>query len=170
MPRNIEIKARAIDFARQSLLARELGAREPAHLFQEDTFFDVPHGRLKLRDFGNGQGELIEYARENTCEPRESRYSLVPTSNPNVLKHVLGNAIGVRAVVRKHRWVHKVGRSRIHLDRVESLGDFIEIEVVLDADESSDEGVRTVTELMTKLKIERSDLVESAYVDMIPDA
>ena len=60
--------------------------------------------------------------------------------------------------------------TRIHLDRVENLGDFIEIEVVPDADESSGEGVRTVTELMTKLQIERSDLVEAAYVDMIPDA
>lgn len=109
VPRNVEIKARARDFAGQSLLARELGAREPEHFFQEDTFFNVPHGRLKLRDFGNGQGDLIQYARENTCEPRKSRYSLVPTSNPNVLKHMLGNAIGVRAVVRKQRWVHRSG-------------------------------------------------------------
>lgn len=87
----------------RSLLARELGAREPEHFFQEDTFFDVPHGRLKLRDFGNGRGDLIEYARENTCEPRESRYSLVPTSNPNVLIWTHGSSPNRRWVLSSWR-------------------------------------------------------------------
>ena len=86
-----------------------------------DTFFDVPTGRLKLRTFENGLGELIQYHRANTTGPTESRYVLAPTNEPEALKEALSNALGIRAVIRKRRVVHMVGRTRIHLDRVEGI-------------------------------------------------
>ncbi len=167
--RNIEIKARARDFDRQSRLAEDLGIGGAEQLFQEDTFFDVPRGRLKLRTFENGKGELIQYERADNTDPTESRYLLAPTDQPEALKEALSNALGVRAVVRKKRVVHIVGRTRIHLDRVEDLGDFIELEVVLDPDELATDGVRVAEELMSKLEIQSADLVESAYADLMTE-
>ncbi len=167
MGSNIEIKARARDFHRQQKLAAQLATGDPQHLYQEDTFFKAPTGRLKLRDFGTGSGELIQYQRENSPAPTESRYVLSPTSEPATLKTALANALGVRAVVTKKRTVYLVGRTRIHLDQVENLGEFIELEVVLTPGEQPETGHRIACELMKELEIEDTDLVESAYVDLL---
>ena len=121
---------------------------------------------VELRTFENGTGELIQYDRADITDPTESRYVLAPTDQPQTLKQALSNALGVRAVVLKKRVVHMVGRTRIHLDRVEGLGEFIELEVVLDPDEPATDGIRVAEELMSKLEIRKADLIESAYVDL----
>jgi predicted adenylyl cyclase CyaB len=169
MPRNVEIKARARDFARQCRLAESLGNGKGEHLFQEDTFFCVPTGRLKLRVLADGSGELIQYERADSKEPSESHYLRARTDDPKTMKAALENALGVRQVVRKQRTVHFVGQTRIHLDRVEDLGEFIELEVVLTPGQSFSHGVRVAKELMEKLDIEDRDLIDSAYVDLLED-
>jgi len=165
--RNIEIKARATDFQRQTSLAEQLGDREAEQLFQEDTFFCVPYSRLKLREFGDGSGELIQYEREYSFEPVESHYILCPIDNPATLKEALTKALGVRAVVRKKRTVHFVGQTRVHLDEVENLGLFIELEVVLGQGDTAEYGAAMARDLMRKLEIRRQDLIEAAYVDLL---
>ena len=167
MLRNIEIKARANDFARQNRLAEELGDGEPQELVQEDTFFHVPAGRLKLREFSDGTAELIQYERPDVTAPTESRYVRARTPDPRAMKEALANALGIRAVVRKHRIVHLAGQTRIHMDRVEGLGEFLELEVVLRPEQSAAEGERIVTELMHRLEIAEADLVTRAYVDLL---
>jgi len=82
MGRNIEIKARARNFERQTELAKALATETPTHLAQEDTFFNVPRGRLKLRKLGDGSAELIQYDREDSAEPKESRYNFLRTRDP----------------------------------------------------------------------------------------
>ena len=158
MPRNVEIKARARDFANQVLLAEGLENRGVEHLVQEDTFFNVPSGRLKLRVFEDGSGELIQYERVDS------------TDDPGTLKETLTNALGVRGVVRKKRTVYLAGKTRIHMDQVEGLGSFIELEVVLHPDENPADGAVVADALMSKLRIEKSDLVETAYIDLQIDA
>jgi predicted adenylyl cyclase CyaB len=167
MARNIEIKARANDFQRQAAIASKLADGEPQLLDQEDTFFCVPNGRLKLREFGDGSGELIQYHRANTLEPTESRYYRVDADDPSKLKQVLTDALGVRAVVRKKRTVYLVGQTRIHLDEVEGLGEFIELEVVLRADQDTAYGAPIAEDLMTRLEIAPADLIKSAYIDLL---
>ena len=81
MARNIEIKAHARNFKEQSHIAEKLGDGLPKIILQEDTFFNVPVGRLKLRVFEDGTGELIQYERENSRGPSESNYLLSPTDN-----------------------------------------------------------------------------------------
>jgi adenylate cyclase class IV len=127
----------------------------------------VPRGRLKLRVFGSGPGELIQYERSDCKEPTESRYLCASTPEPAALREALSRALGVRAVVRKTRTVHLAGRTRIHLDRVEGLGDFIELEVVLAPGEAASRGIAVARELMALLEIEAEDLVEAAYVDLL---
>jgi len=80
---------------------------------------------------------------------------------------VLSNALGVRGVVRKRRTLFLVGQTRIHLDEVENLGLFVEIEVVLSLQQTVSEGVHIAEEIMEKLGISRDDLVEKAYIDLL---
>ncbi|MEA2039033.1 MAG: class IV adenylate cyclase, partial [Thermodesulfobacteriota bacterium] len=127
MSRNIEIKARARDLKKQAQLAVKLADGNPEVIFQEDTFFNVPFGRLKLRVFEDGTGELIQYERPDSRYPSESKYLLYATNNPEPLKEALTNALGVRAIVRKLRRVYLRGQTRIHFDQVEGLGDYIEL-------------------------------------------
>jgi predicted adenylyl cyclase CyaB len=164
---NIEIKAEARNFEKQSELAASLAHGDPERLMQVDTFFRVSSGRLKLREFADGTAELIQYERPDAIEPTACNYLRYSADNPGLLKKVLSGALGLRAVVRKERTVYMVGRTRVHLDRVEGLGEYIELEVVLDTDTTAEEGVNFAHELMEKLEIHGEDLVEVSYVDML---
>lgn len=167
MPRNIEIKARVddLDAFRRRVVA--IAERAPSVLSQEDTFFHCATGRLKVRRFSPGEGELIYYERTDEAGPKESRYLRAPTHEPESLIAVLGAALGVRAVVRKRREVYLAGQTRIHLDRVQALGDFVELEVVLRDDESAAAGSELARHVMQKLQLTDRDLVAGAYVDLL---
>ena len=120
-----------------------------------------------MRDFLNGSGELIFYRRANQSGPKESFYLRSFTSTPDVLRESLSLAYGQAGRVVKHRTLFLVGRTRVHLDRVEGLGDFLELEVVLSENEPSGAGEREANELMSRLGIEPHQLVEGAYVDLL---
>jgi adenylate cyclase class IV len=166
MARNIEIKARIASV--ESLLsgAAALADEGPFELRQDDTFFRCENGRLKLRDFLDGTGELIFYRRADLAGPKESFYLRSITSTPDVLRDSLVLAYGQAGRVVKRRTLFLVGRTRVHLDRVEGLGHFLELEVVLDENESSESGVRVAQALMQQLGIEPQQLVEGAYVEL----
>jgi predicted adenylyl cyclase CyaB len=136
-------------------------------LHQEDTFFRVSGGRLKLRDFGANRGELIWYQRVDQEGPKQSTYSISKTDDVRGLKAVLAAALGLIDVVRKTRELYLVGQTRIHLDQVEGLGDFVELEFVLHGDQSFDEGHTAVVALMKDLGLRHDDLVPHAYIDLI---
>ncbi|MCC5859160.1 MAG: class IV adenylate cyclase [Ectothiorhodospiraceae bacterium] len=167
MARNIEIKARSKDIESQGRMAARLSDGPSMLIAQEDTFFHVPRGRLKLREFGDGTGELIQYDRPDSPGPKQSTYIRSPTSEPHSLKAALAAALGVRAVVSKQRSLFLAGQARIHLDEVAGLGQFIELEVVLRPEQTEAEGRRIADRLMSELGIEPSDLVAGAYVDLL---
>ncbi len=79
-------------------------------------------------------------------------------------------ACGIRGVVRKTRYLYLVGQTRVHLDDVEGLGQFMELEVVLREGQSDAEGQAIAEELMTRLGVERGDLLEGAYMDLLEAA
>lgn len=167
MARNIEIKAVCHD----RLVMRErieVTAGAPvAELHQDDSFFGCTTGRLKLRDFGNGTAELIAYERPDTPEPSLSSYTRVDTDDPAGLRATLARALDCWARVVKTRHLYRAGRTRIHLDHVEGLGDFVELEVVLEAHEQPADGQREAERLMAELGIEPADLCATAYADML---
>ncbi len=171
MPANIEIKARASDFQAQADIAATLADGPFRDLEQTDTFFNVPDGRrLKLREFGDGSGELIQYRRDDVAGPKSSSYVISPVPEPGSLRLALAEALGVRAVVRKQRRVWLTGRTRLHFDRVEGLGEFIELEVVLDQTLDGAAGRSIAQHLMSRLGIEPDHLVSGAYVDLLDRA
>ena len=163
----MEIKARITSI--DSLLSkiRILCENEPVEMQQKDTFFHCTNGRLKLREFSNGSGELIYYNRKDTGGPKLSEYLRYETDNPTELKTTLTNAYGVLGVVQKKRVLYMVEQTRIHVDRVKYLGDFLELEVVLTPEQSIGEGSKIAEDLMIKLGINSNDLIESAYIDLL---
>ena len=167
MPRNVEIKARLTDPEDLRRRADELASDEPHQLCQHDTFFRCQSGRLKLRRFAEGGAELIAYSRPDDNGPRTSNYQLVPCSDPEALHSALSEALGVLGEVRKQRTLWLVGRARVHLDKVDGLGWFVELEVVLSDDDRVEEGESEVEALMESLAIEDSSLVPTAYLDLI---
>ena len=164
---NIEVKARVRDTDRLRRTVEELSDTPRTVIHQEDTFFHTPRGRLKLRVLAPNSGELIYYQRADSSGPKPSNYLIAATNDPDSLKALLVSCLGVRGVVRKQRLLYHVGNTRIHLDEVEGLGAFVELEVVLGPGQSEEEGQAVADELMAKLGIEESDLIEGAYIDLL---
>ena len=167
MARNVEIKAAVPDFTRVTAALARLAPGPGEALVQEDTFFRCGRGRLKLRRLSATAGQLIYYERPDQAGPKTSEYTLAPTAEPDRLGAVLAAAHGVLAVVRKKRTVRMVGRTRVHLDAVEDLGCFVELEVMLEDGEPVERGVAEARDLMTALGIEEDQLVSHAYVDLL---
>jgi predicted adenylyl cyclase CyaB len=167
MPSNIEIKARARDFNKIRRRAEQLSDR-PVEIFsQEDTFFNTPQGRLKLRVLTQDRGQLIYYSRPDQEGPKRSDYQIFSTPDTEHLKRVLELAYGIRGIVKKTRYLYLVDQTRVHLDDVEGLGQFMELEVVLQEGQSDAEGQAIAEGLMATLGIESSDLLEGAYLDLL---
>ncbi|MCW5661245.1 MAG: class IV adenylate cyclase [Burkholderiaceae bacterium] len=167
MARNVEIKARIDSIETLMPMARALAQRDAELIAQDDTFFRVPHGRLKLREFADGSAELIHYHRTDTVDAKLSDYRRVPVPDAAALREALGRALGLLGRVRKQRWLLLAGQTRIHLDRVEGLGDFVELEVVLREEQSEADGVRIAEQLMHELRLARAERTAGAYVDLL---
>ena len=170
MARNVEIKARVDSIEALLPRARACAGSDPVAIAQDDTFFACPTGRLKLRAFADGRGELIAYARPDAAGPKTSDYMIAPVADPDALRATLARALGVSGRVVKLRLLLLVGRTRVHLDRVEGLGDFLELEVVLHDGESADDGVAVAHAMMRELQVESGRLVSGAYVDLLREA
>ena len=119
MDRNVEIKARIASVDAMRPVAAAIADTGPTPIAQDDTFFACTAGRLKLRDFGDGRGELIFYTRPDETGPKTSSCVRTPTTDPAGLRDALGRAYGAVGRVRKARTLFLAGRTRIHLDRVE---------------------------------------------------
>ena len=170
MPSNIEIKARAADFARKRELAERLTGGSPEVIRQQDTFFPCVNGRLKLRRLAEDRGELIAYRRDDVPGTKQSDYLLYRTTAPEALRAVLAEALGTGVVVTKTRRLYLVGQTRVHLDEVEGLGTFLELEVVLAEGQAAEEGHRVAREIMEKLEVREEDLLTGAYADLLAAA
>jgi predicted adenylyl cyclase CyaB len=167
MARNVEIKARIESVEALTPRAAALADHGPTEIVQDDTFFACPNGRLKLRAFSAADGQLIFYRRPDEAGPKESFFMISPTSSPDTLREALTLAYGQAGRVRKHRTVFLAGRTRIHLDRVEDLGHFLELEVVMADGEPSETGVAIAHNLLAKLGISPTQLIDRAYVDLL---
>lgn len=167
MARNVEIKARIESVEGIASRVAALADQGPIGIAQDDTFFRCDGGRLKLRAFSSSSAELIFYRRNDQHGPKESFYLISPTSAPDTMRESLSFAYGQAGRVRKDRLLYLVGRTRVHLDRVEGLGHFLELEVVLGEDEPLQAGIDEAHGLMAELGIAPSQLVEGAYIDLL---
>nr|XP_029138333.1 uncharacterized protein LOC110003673 isoform X3 [Labrus bergylta] len=149
MPSNVEIKASVSDRAQFAKKAALLSQSEGTIIKQHDTFFNCSQGRLKLRDF------MVRGNRASTCERH-----LVATA-------VLADALGVKGEVKKERTLFLIGQTRVHLDTVEGLGNYMELEVVMRPEQTVEEGQQIAEDLMEKLGVSKESLVTGAYMDLL---
>ena len=167
MPRNIEIKATLPNRAAVLAAAAKKCELRPETIRQHDFFFRCNEGRLKLRIFDGAHGELIRYEREDVAGPRGSEYQIAHTSDPEVLLGILTRILGRLGEVKKTRILYRIGQTRVHIDQVEGLGDFLELEVVLRPDQTDSEGQRIAESLLLEFGVEKSQLIGEAYVDLL---
>jgi len=168
--RNIELKARVSSLADLEPIARRMAGERHEVKEQLDTYFVVPHGRLKLREIDGRTAQLIAYSRADAASARPSDYVLVPIADAEGLKQALGASLGVRAAVRKRRKIYFYRNVRIHLDEVDGLGTFLEFEAVLDEHNDAAAGHTLLAELTRQFGLAAKDRVESSYVDLVERA
>lgn len=170
MPTNVEIKAKLnteVRFEETKQLAQRITDQPMKVIPQEDTFFFSACGRLKLRVLSPDHGQLVFYDRVDTSGPKRSFYSISETKEPEKLKVVLEQALGVKGEVKKVRYLYMAGQTRIHLDKVQGLGYFLELEVVMNEQQTTEEGKAIADNLMHELQIQPEDLLEGAYMDIL---
>jgi homotetrameric cytidine deaminase len=163
--RNVELKALDPDPERSLAVCRELGAEDRGVLRQRDTYFRAREGRLKLREEEPGETVLVQYERPDASEARESRYRLVQVPDPEGLKAALDAALGTLVVVSKERHLFLWEGVRIHLDRVEGLGSFVELEGVAPAASDLSAERENVARLREALGI--GEILSDSYSDRL---
>ena len=167
MPKNIEIKTALNNVSAARNAANRLSGGDPYVLHQEDVFFRCEAARLKLRIFGPHSGELIRYQRSNVPAARVSQYLIAKTHDPEILRNILTETLGVIGIVKKTRELSLIGQTRIHIDSVDGLGDFLEIEVVMRSGQKESEGQEIVRDLMSEFCIGQDQLLAEAYIDLL---
>ena len=160
---NIELKARCEDLGKLREICESLGAEGQEPERQIDTYFSVSHGRLKLRESSESGAELIYYARDDVAGARESHYDLYQVEDPESLKAMLTKALGVSVVVTKRRETFVIGNVRIHLDKVQGLGSFVEIQGTIDHSGELPLVADEVQGIQRALGIDPQSLVKESY-------
>jgi adenylate cyclase class IV len=165
--RNLELKCRCADLSATRAALCHLGAISGGLEIQVDTYFRAPHGRLKLREINAATAVLIGYVRPDEGHYRASSYHLAPVPEPGPLKAALAGALGVRGAVRKRREIYLWHNVRIHLDEVDGLGTFVELEAVLSP--LDDEGVSRarLDRLCSALAIDPAAGLAPSYADLL---
>lgn len=164
---NIEIKARCTDPENAEFVLMRENAEFKGLDHQVDTYFNVPHGRLKLRE-GNIEHALIHYIREDRDGPKTSRVVLYRPQKDPALKEILEKSLGILTVVDKKRKIFFIDNVKFHIDRVKGLGDFVEIEAIdRDGITGQDRLKGQCDHFMEILGIRNEELVAVSYSDML---
>ncbi len=167
---NVEIKARDPDPVATAARCQALGAVDEGVLEQRDTYFAGRHGRLKLREETGSGAELIAYRRPDTTEAQQSSFVRAAAKDPATLREALDAALGETVVVVKRRRLFVWEHVRIHLDDVEGLGTFIELEAMVGPGlNAPDEAGEKVARLRSELAIADDALVAVGYSDLLLD-
>jgi len=168
VPANFELKAHCTDLALARQRARALATRWLGVDQQVDTYFRTATGRFKLRESSLSGAQLVPYLRADAPLARRSDYVVIPLADPQLTKQLLAELLGIHRVVRKVREIGLFENVRIHLDRVEGLGDFVELEAVWDgAGSAMAEQARKVSFLRERLAIRDADLVAASYEGLL---
>lgn len=165
---NIEIKAKCFHPEKVEAFLLSNGARFVGLDHQKDTYFNVPSGRLKLRQ-GNIEKSLIFYHRSDQHGPKQSDFSLSPVTDGPAMERLLENALGVKVVVEKKRRIFYIGNVKFHLDQVPGLGSFVEIEAgnLLDPSLTVARLQEQCSFYMKAFNLSEEDLVHNSYSDML---
>ena len=165
--KNIEIKTPVDSHEAIERKLVEIGAAKTWCRWQRDTFFNTSNGWLKIREAEGCAGELIGYERPvDESGPRPSTYDLFDLQEVERWRGMLERVLGTKQVVEKTRtlWIWK--QTRIHLDRVNQLGEFLELEAV--AKEITLEEAYDQAEFMIReLDLDAANFISVPYAEML---
>jgi predicted adenylyl cyclase CyaB len=164
--RNLEAKFRIDDAALARARAEAIGFSLRATLVQRDTFFAVAHGKLKLREEADSAA-LIHYRRSREGVLEVSDYEIVPVPDAEPMRAMFSSALGVIAEIRKVRTLLMRRNVRLHLDRLEGLGSFGEIEAVIAAGGTPEDCRSDLDEILATLEITPGDLISQSYFELV---
>ncbi len=167
MSQNIEIKAYYPDLNAGQQKAKTLQANLLGTDHQVDTYFNVPEGRLKLRESSLSGNMLIPYLRGDQTAAKDSDYILLPVSDVKTTKRLLEKMLGTRLVVEKVRTIFLWQDVRIHLDRVKQLGNFLEFEAMVDEQHPAEVCREQVAFLLKHFEISETNLIAESYADLL---
>ena len=163
--RNIELKAHLSSLEDATDICSAIDARFAGDLYQLDTYFGCSNGRLKLREVEPGDDYLVHYSRANVAGSKACEYIIQYVDVE--IKTLLKNAYGITIVVDKVRGLWLWENVRIHLDRVENLGTFIEFEAVLSKEFDDTDGFKKLAFLQKTFGIENDDVLDVSYADLM---
>ena len=164
---NYEFKARCNDIEKAEKLLLGLDPLFIGTDHQLDTYFNVPFGRLKLRE-GNIENALIHYYRTDTAGAKQSDVTLYNHQPDESLKGALTKALGIKIAVDKTRKIYFIGNIKFHLDRVKDLGSFLEVEAI---DKDGSIGIETLKKQCSQyaqlLGVQGGDYIAGSYSDLL---
>jgi len=165
----VELKASVENLGSFRRRLAELKAKRVGSFRQTDTYFEVPKGRLKLRQTeGDEKAQLIYYEREDEAKPKKSSVCIISLRDAEHFKTMLERALRIKATVEKTREIYQYEGTQIHLDNVNGLGTFIEFERKTPKDPGAIRKSRvTLAELMKTLSIEPKSLESMSYSELV---
>jgi len=166
--RLVELKAKTEDLNTARNLVKSLGAHYIGTFHQIDTYFEVPKGRLKLRQIeGQDKAELIHYEREDIPGPKKSKVFILTIPKPETFKSLFEKVLEQKVVIDKNREIYRHKGTQIHLDNVKDLGTFIEFErKTRSSAKATQKDQEVLKEMMKKLGIEEDKLLKDSYSDL----
>jgi adenylate cyclase class IV len=171
--RNVELKASDPDPAGSRAACARIRADPRGVLRQRDTYFAAPHGRLKLRREWAGateRAQLIQYSRSDQPHQRTSAYRIVEIDDVTGLESMLAAALGIEIVVDKRRQLFVWQRVRIHLDEVQGLGAFVELEAVAPRESDLSPEHARIDHLRAELEIVDERVCAAGYAQLLAAA
>ena len=165
--KNLELKSVCHDLNKAVKICWQIGAKFGGILNQMDIYYNVPEGRLKLRNVNDDKFELIYYFRVDKGTEKESDYDIIKLNDEKDIKKILKESLGVRGTIKKKRELYLYQNVRIHLDTVRGLGKFIEFEVVCKNAGDLREAPEKIKYLKKVFAIKQISLIDRSYIDLI---
>ncbi|MDA3856559.1 MAG: class IV adenylate cyclase [Candidatus Woesearchaeota archaeon] len=164
---NFEIKAKSNNQNKIREILKSKNAEFKGTDHQIDTYFKVNFGRLKLRE-GNIENNLIHYNREDKEGPKQSKIILFKSAPDSTLKELLTKALGILVIVDKQREIYFIDNVKFHVDTVEDLGTFVEIEAI-DKNETIGKNklLKQCQFYLDLFQISKDDLISVSYSDLL---
>jgi len=166
---NIELKARCVNISNVRNILISLNAFFKGEDHQTDTYFNIQNGRLKIRE-GTIENCLVYYERPNYLKPMKCCYDIIKFE-PNdktleSIKKILISSLGIKVIIEKKREIYFIGNVKFHLDSVNNLGNFLEIEAIGSEFDNEESLSGQCNEYILQLGIKEEDMIGLSYSDM----
>ncbi len=165
--KNLELKVKCKSHRAALKAVKLLHAEYGGILKQRDVYFNISPGRLKLRTINKTEHQLIYYKRHNKKTAKISNYYISEITHPKRVEKILKEIYGIKVIVLKSRKLYLWQNVRIHIDTVNTLGKFIEFEIVCRSQKDENESAEKMNYLKFLFGIQNKEVLKYSYSDML---